>query len=212
MLTRFLANCRPGWQDGMCCSALARRLPRLPMAGRVISTTHSKPSEFHSRQHWRQGPAAGGFVNLPAVAIILLLMLALLAGVKQSANFNRVVVSVKLLALVMFLAVAAFHLQPALWHPFMPYGWFHTSAGWIDRWRIRRGIGCVLCLSGISDRVFRRGRSPQSAARYSPGRAWLAHHLHGAVSRRGGRADRHRTIPCTERFVAGGICASPARI
>jgi APA family basic amino acid/polyamine antiporter len=71
-----------------------------------------------------QGPAAGGFVNLPAVAIILLLMLALLAGVKQSANFNRVVVSVKLLALVIFLGVAAFHLQPALWHPFMPYGWF----------------------------------------------------------------------------------------
>ena len=71
-----------------------------------------------------QGPAAGGFVNLPAVAIILLLMLALLAGVRQSANFNRIVVSVKLLALVIFLAVAAFHLQPALWHPFMPYGWF----------------------------------------------------------------------------------------
>jgi basic amino acid/polyamine antiporter, APA family len=71
-----------------------------------------------------QGPATGGLVNLPAVAIILLLMLALLAGVRQSANFNRVVVSVKLLALVIFLAVAAFHLQPALWHPFMPYGWF----------------------------------------------------------------------------------------
>ena len=72
-----------------------------------------------------QGPATGGIINLPAVVIILLLMLALLAGVKQSANFNRIVVSVKLLALVIFLAVAAFHLQPALWHPFMPYGWFN---------------------------------------------------------------------------------------
>lgn len=77
-----------------------------------------------------KGPAAGGVVNLPAAAIILVLMIALLAGVKQSARINRIIVSIKLLALVVFLGVAAFHLRAGLWHPFMPYGWFsHTTDG-----------------------------------------------------------------------------------
>ena len=77
-----------------------------------------------------KGPTAGGIMNLPAVAIILVLMIALLAGVKQSARLNRFIVSAKLLALVVFLGVAVFHLRAALWHPFMPYGWFaHTSDG-----------------------------------------------------------------------------------
>jgi APA family basic amino acid/polyamine antiporter len=31
-------------------------------------------------------------------------------------------------ALVIFLAVAAFHLRAALWHPFMPFGWFGYTA------------------------------------------------------------------------------------
>lgn len=70
------------------------------------------------------GPATGGLINVPAVAVILLLMIALLAGVKQSARFNRFIVMAKLGALGIFLAVAAFHLQRALWHPFLPYGWF----------------------------------------------------------------------------------------
>src|SRR5207237_4480115 len=77
-----------------------------------------------------KGPASGGIMNLPAAAIILVLMIALLAGVKQSARLNRFIVSAKLLALMLFLGVALFHLRAALWHPFMPYGWFaHPSAG-----------------------------------------------------------------------------------
>ena len=69
-------------------------------------------------------------MNLPAVTIILVLMIALLAGVKQSARLNRFIVSAKLLALMVFLGVAVFHLRAALWHPFMPYGWFaHTADG-----------------------------------------------------------------------------------
>ena len=53
------------------------------------------------------GPATGGVIDLPAVVVILLLMLALLAGVKQSARLNRFIVMAKLGALGVFLAVAA---------------------------------------------------------------------------------------------------------
>ncbi len=75
-----------------------------------------------------KGPFAGGLINLPAVAIILTLMLALFAGVKQSARLNRAIVCAKLLAIAIFVGVAAFHVNPALWHPFMPFGWFSHRA------------------------------------------------------------------------------------
>jgi basic amino acid/polyamine antiporter, APA family len=76
-----------------------------------------------------KGAAAGGVVNLPAAAIILVVMLTLFSGVKQSATVNNLIVAVKLLAIALFLAVAAFHLRPALWRPFMPFGWFGQTQG-----------------------------------------------------------------------------------
>src|SRR5258706_11201541 len=75
-----------------------------------------------------KGLFAGGLINLPAVAIILTLMLALFAGVKQSARLNRAIVCAKLLAIAIFIGVAVFHVNPALWHPFMPFGWFSHRA------------------------------------------------------------------------------------
>src|SRR5215510_6568253 len=73
---------------------------------------------------WTKGPTAGGVVNAPAIAIILALMLLLFSGVKQSAKTNTAIVLVKITALIIFVAVAAFHFNPALWQPFMPFGWF----------------------------------------------------------------------------------------
>ena len=34
----------------------------------------------------------------------------------------------KLLAIAIFIGVAVFHVNPALWHPFMPFGWFSHRA------------------------------------------------------------------------------------
>jgi APA family basic amino acid/polyamine antiporter len=71
-----------------------------------------------------KGPTAGGLINVPAMAVILLLMFALFAGVKQSAKLNRLIVFAKLAAIGIFIAVAVFHVNTALMHPFLPYGWF----------------------------------------------------------------------------------------
>ena len=68
----------------------------------------------------------GGIVNLPAMVIILALMGMLIIGVRQSAQLNMGMVFVKVLTICIFIAVAAFNVQPENWHPFMPYGWFHT--------------------------------------------------------------------------------------
>lgn len=77
-----------------------------------------------------KGPAAGGFVNLPAVLIILALMVMLIIGIKQSSKLNAAMVAVKLLTIAVFIAVAVFNVHPENWSPFMPFGWFdHTADG-----------------------------------------------------------------------------------
>jgi len=73
-----------------------------------------------------KAPSLGGIINLPASVIILLLMGLLIMGVKQSARTNNAMVFVKLLTITIFVGIAIFNVNPANWHPFMPYGWFHT--------------------------------------------------------------------------------------
>ena len=74
-----------------------------------------------------KAPALGGIINLPATAIILALMGLLIVGVKQSAQLNTAMVFVKLMAIAIFVGIALFNVNPGNWHPFMPYGWFHTQ-------------------------------------------------------------------------------------
>ncbi|PPD49062.1 MAG: amino acid permease, partial [Methylobacter sp.] len=73
-----------------------------------------------------KAPKLGGFINLPASAIILLLMVLLIIGVKQSAKANNAMVFVKLTTIIIFIAVAFFNVNPDNWHPFMPFGWFQS--------------------------------------------------------------------------------------
>jgi len=75
-------------------------------------------------------PSLGGYINLPAACIVLFLMALLIIGVKESARLNTVMVSIKVLTIGVFVAVASFNINPANWEPFMPFGWFgHTAAG-----------------------------------------------------------------------------------
>lgn len=71
----------------------------------------------------------GGFINLPAVLIILTLCGVLMIGVKQSARFNMLIVFIKLAAIALFIAVAATEVQPHNWTPFMPFGWSGIMEG-----------------------------------------------------------------------------------
>ena len=61
-----------------------------------------------------------GIVNLPALAIVATLGVLLAKGAKISAQFNAVMVLVKVAAILLFLAVAIGHLEPSNWTPFIP--------------------------------------------------------------------------------------------
>src|SRR6266699_536442 len=61
-------------------------------------------------------------VNLPAFVIVMLITWLLLLGVRESATVNNIMVTIKLLALALFVAAGLTHIDRANYHPFAPNG------------------------------------------------------------------------------------------
>lgn len=74
-------------------------------------------------------PSQGGLFNASAVIVVLFITLLLSRGTKESKKVNNVMVFVKLGVIVLFVAVGAFFIKPANWHPFMPFGFKGVFAG-----------------------------------------------------------------------------------
>jgi len=64
-----------------------------------------------------------GYVNLPAVVIVLIVTAVLVKGIQESASFNATMVGIKLAAVLFVIIVGAFYINSANWEPFAPYGW-----------------------------------------------------------------------------------------
>jgi basic amino acid/polyamine antiporter, APA family len=61
-----------------------------------------------------------GWVNLPAVFIIVLISLLLMRGIKESTRTNNIVVIIKLAVVVVFIALGWKYINPANYTPFIP--------------------------------------------------------------------------------------------
>ncbi len=81
-----------------------------------------------------------GGVNLPALLGVSTMAALLVLGVKESANINNVIVFIKLSVVILFIAVGAFYVDPANWHPFIPEATPEGKYGWDG---ILRGAGIV---------------------------------------------------------------------
>jgi APA family basic amino acid/polyamine antiporter len=75
-----------------------------------------------------QGPELGGVINLPAIFIIWVVAGLLIAGTRESATLNAVLVIIKMLALALFIAVALPVFEVQHFHPFMPFGFPKSGA------------------------------------------------------------------------------------
>ncbi|MCC6318474.1 MAG: amino acid permease [Gemmatimonadaceae bacterium] len=83
------------------------------------------------------GSVAGGVFNLPAALIVLAVSALLVVGIKESANANAVLVVVKSLVLVVFVAAGVAYVQKANLTPFVPpntgvfgeFGWSGVLRG-----------------------------------------------------------------------------------
>jgi len=75
------------------------------------------------------GPDAGGIVNLPAILILFAVAGLLCLGTRESATVNTALVALKIIALLVFIAIALPAFNGAHFEPFMPHGfWAATDA------------------------------------------------------------------------------------
>ena len=73
------------------------------------------------------GPELSGVINLPAIFIIVVVAGLLLAGTRESATLNAILVVIKLAALALFIAVALPVFDASNFQPFMPNGFPRTG-------------------------------------------------------------------------------------
>ena len=71
--------------------------------------------------------------NILAFGIVALITVVLVWGIKESSNFNAVMVLIKIIVLLFFIGLALYYVSPATmtqnWKPFQPQGWFGTLTG-----------------------------------------------------------------------------------
>jgi APA family basic amino acid/polyamine antiporter len=104
---------------------------------------------------------ATGIINLPAMFIVALLTTLLVIGIRESANFNNIMVITKVSVIVMFIGIGIMFIQSVNWHPFIPenkvesqpisqygsfWGWLHAYMHEFGKYGISgilRGAGVI---------------------------------------------------------------------
>jgi basic amino acid/polyamine antiporter, APA family len=61
-----------------------------------------------------------GVINLPAILLTLLMTALLVVGIKESANFNNIIVFVKVAIVIAVIGFGFMYVNTANWHPFIP--------------------------------------------------------------------------------------------
>ncbi|MFA6241827.1 MAG: amino acid permease [Candidatus Hydrogenedentales bacterium] len=90
----------------------------------------------------------GSWIDLPAFLISAALTVILVVGIRESANFNAVMVVIKLAVVLFVIVVGVFYINPANWTPFAPYGWkglsfFGEEFVWGDKGPAGHPIGML---------------------------------------------------------------------
>ena len=111
-------------------------------------------------------PHVTALFNVPAVFIIALMTVLLVLGIKGSARFNNIMVAVKLLVILLFIAIGFAFVQAQHWAPFIPkntgeFGHF----GWSG---IFRGAGVVFFAYIGFDAVSTAAQEAKNPARDMP--------------------------------------------
>jgi basic amino acid/polyamine antiporter, APA family len=74
-------------------------------------------------------PFEGGLINVPAVAITLMLTFILIRGTKESTVLNTIIVILKLAVILFFLLIGYGHIDKGNWTPFAPFGFGGIMSG-----------------------------------------------------------------------------------
>jgi len=96
----------------------------LMQAGKPLS--EASATQMDGYNAWTQAPELFGglhlVMDLPAFVITVLITALVYVGIKESKNASNLLVLLKLIVVFIVIAVGAFYVQPANWHPFAPNG------------------------------------------------------------------------------------------
>ena len=116
-----------GW-DLVLEYALAATTVAIGWSGYVVSLLNDLG--IHIPPHWQaangtvvtlpDGSHVTAILNLPAVFIIAVITTLLVVGIRESASVNNIIVFIKVVVVLLFIALAAPHVNPQNWHPFIP--------------------------------------------------------------------------------------------
>lgn len=71
----------------------------------------------------------GSYFNVPGFLVVMILTVVLVRGIRESASVNNAMVSIKIIAILIFIVAASHYIKPANWRPFMPNGWQGVLTG-----------------------------------------------------------------------------------
>ncbi len=74
--------------------------------------------------------STGAILNIPAMLVVAVITILLIVGIKESANFNNIIVALKLAVILTFIGVGVFYINKVNWHPFVPPVDADGNFGW----------------------------------------------------------------------------------
>jgi APA family basic amino acid/polyamine antiporter len=75
------------------------------------------------------GVRTGSYFNVPGFLIVMMITVILVLGIRESAGANNFMVTVKIIAILVFVFAASRHIETSNWKPFMPNGWQGVLTG-----------------------------------------------------------------------------------
>jgi len=117
-----------GW-DLVLEYALAASAVAVGWSGYVLNLLASVGIQLPAAIAGSPGTVPGAVFNLPACLALLAITALLVVGIRESANTNATIVSIKLVAVFFVIAVGSFFVSPDNWHPYMPFGFNGVVAG-----------------------------------------------------------------------------------
>jgi basic amino acid/polyamine antiporter, APA family len=122
-----------GW-SGYVVSFLKDMGITIPAAFTSAPYDHLTPPGAHWWNLWQLfvngWTSTGAVLNVPAMAIVAAITILLVIGIKESVNFNNVIVALKLAVILTFIAVGAAYINQHNWHPFVPPAISPGHFGW----------------------------------------------------------------------------------
>jgi APA family basic amino acid/polyamine antiporter len=109
--------------------------------------------------------STGAVLNVPAMIIVGIITVLLVLGIKESATFNNIIVAIKMLVILAFIAVGVAYIRMENWQPFVPPALGPGEFGWGG---VLRGAGVIFFAYIGFDAVSTAAQEARNAQRDMP--------------------------------------------